>query len=212
MPQVRIICGPQYGSAVCCVVSPCNSTDSREISNDGNPSYPRLFTSFQHSLLDGAQVGPIKPIWTQSTNFYTFDHLAHYRSSNQRRSIKGPTRKQHPTPSNEIQRNSAGEYWLNRSPHSRWLLDDSWMILGWLLDDSWMTLGWLLDDSWMTLGWLLDDSWMNFGMVVVKFWWKRNTLLYVKLKTMNFGPILVKFRWKSNTLQYVLNDNNIKKN
>jgi hypothetical protein len=32
--------------------------------------------------------------------------------------MKGPTKKHHPTPSNEIQRNSAGEHWLNRSPDS----------------------------------------------------------------------------------------------
>ena len=69
--HVRSIGGRQYGLAVCCVVSACDSTDSREISNDGNPSHPHLFTSFQHSSLDGAQAGPIKPFGTPSTNFYT---------------------------------------------------------------------------------------------------------------------------------------------
>ena len=68
---VRSICGPQYGLVVCCLVSAYDSTDSREISNNGNPSHPHLFTSFQHSSLDGAQVGPIKPFGTPSTNFYT---------------------------------------------------------------------------------------------------------------------------------------------
>ena len=50
---VRHVCsigGPQYGSAVCCVVSACDSTDSREIFNDGNPSHPHLLTSIQHSV------------------------------------------------------------------------------------------------------------------------------------------------------------------
>ena len=55
--HVRSIGGPQYGLAVCCVVSACDSTDSKEISNDGNPSHPHLFASFQHSSLDGTQVG-----------------------------------------------------------------------------------------------------------------------------------------------------------
>ena len=69
--HVRSIVGPQYGSAVCRVVSACDSTDSREISNNGNPSHSNLFTSFQHFSLDGTQVGPIKPFGTPSTNFYT---------------------------------------------------------------------------------------------------------------------------------------------
>ena len=30
---------------------------------------------------------------------------------------KTPSKKHHPTPSNELQRNSAGEHWINRSPH-----------------------------------------------------------------------------------------------
>jgi hypothetical protein len=77
---VRHVCsigGPQYGLAVCCVVSACNSTDSKEISNDGNPSHPHLFASFQHSSLDGTQAGPIKPFGTPSTNFYT-QHTIHW--------------------------------------------------------------------------------------------------------------------------------------
>jgi hypothetical protein len=36
--HVRSIGDPQYGLVVCCVVSACDSTDSREISNDGKPS------------------------------------------------------------------------------------------------------------------------------------------------------------------------------
>ena len=51
-----------FGSMLCGTA--CDSTDSREISNDGNPSHPHLFTSFQHSSLDGAQEGPIKPLIT----------------------------------------------------------------------------------------------------------------------------------------------------
>jgi hypothetical protein len=50
-----------FGSMLC--GSACNSTDSREISNDGNPSNPHLFTSFQHSSLDGAQVGSHQAAW-----------------------------------------------------------------------------------------------------------------------------------------------------
>ena len=80
-------------------------------------------TSFQHSSLDGAQAGPIsrleRHLTTSTPNIAAFDHLAHYRSSNQRGSMKGPTKtKHHPTPSNELQRNSTGEHWINRSPLS----------------------------------------------------------------------------------------------
>ena len=40
----------------------------------------------------------------------THTHTLHYDLN--------PHKKHHPTPSNELQRNSAGEHWINRSPHS----------------------------------------------------------------------------------------------
>ena len=46
--HVRSIGDPQYGLVVCCVVSACDSTDSREISNDGNPSHPHPHTHTKH--------------------------------------------------------------------------------------------------------------------------------------------------------------------
>ena len=118
--HVRSIGDPQFGLAACCVVSACDSTDTREL-----PTmvihHTHLFTSYQHSSLDGAQAGPIscleRHLTTSTPNIAAFDHLAHYRPSNQRGSMKGPTKKHHPMPSNELQRNSAGEHWINRSPH-----------------------------------------------------------------------------------------------
>ena len=62
--HVRSIGDPQYGLVVCCVVSACDSTDSREISNDGNPSHLPLH--FKLSSLDGAQAEPAR---TPSTTY-----------------------------------------------------------------------------------------------------------------------------------------------
>ena len=109
------------GSMLCGTA--CDSTDSREISNDGNPSYlpplhflPTIFTRWLPSWVPSSRLERHLP--TSTPNIASFDHLAQYWSSNQRGSMKGPTKIHHPTPSNEIQRNSAGEHWLNRSPHS----------------------------------------------------------------------------------------------
>ena len=80
--HVRSISDPQYGLVVCCVVSACDSTDSREISNDGNPS---LSLHFKLSSLDGAQVVAAdavqRPARTPST-IYTQHSI--YRSPDQK--------------------------------------------------------------------------------------------------------------------------------
>ena len=81
--HVRSIGDPQYGLVVCCVVSACDSTDSREISNDGNPS---LSLHFKLSSLDGAQVvaadAAQRPTRTPST-IYTQHSI--YRSPDRKR-------------------------------------------------------------------------------------------------------------------------------
>ena len=53
---------------------------------------------------------------------------------------------------------------------------------------------------WWKRNTLLYLKSLNFGMVAVKFWWKRNTLLYVK--SLNFGMVAVKFWWKRKTFLY----------
>ena len=81
--HVRSIGDPQYGLVVCCVVSACDSTDSREISNDGNPS---LSLHFKLSSLDGAQVvaadAAQRPAWAPST-IYTQHSI--FRSPDRKR-------------------------------------------------------------------------------------------------------------------------------
>jgi hypothetical protein len=82
--HVHSICGPQYGLAVC-----HHSQQSGRRPLQQNPTWEwrqhswakfpmmvihhthHLFTSFQHSSLDGAQAGSHQLLGTPSTNFYT---------------------------------------------------------------------------------------------------------------------------------------------